>query len=681
MRTARWLGLVFWVVSCSLANDIDSLFVRVKEYFSSAVPEDSVRAVLFAQRPDGTWEGPEYRKKGRMPIEHLQNVRLLSEGYEQFCSVGRRDYCGKLERGILKALDFWFMHKADFVSDNWWMNEVGVQHELSPISFLMWEKMPPLMRRAVIDCYPREPSGNGTNRSWISENVLVRGILEREAGLIRLGLKNLEGTMAVTKNEGPQADHAFFMHGFQLYNGCYGKSALYLASRWAAVTRGTKFAFGEETIRSMAALALEGNRWMMWKGMADAMTLGREISLKGGNKYTSDYAEIVESLALVDSSHRGEYGAWLNDIAGDESLRGCRYFWRGEMLVCKSKSFYASVKMSSRNTVGTEFLNRQNKKGLWLGTGVSSVYRWPDDYGDVYPLWDWSMLPGTTSYGESELKEKRVTSRSDFAGGIGFGQFGVAAMELERPALHGKKSWFFFEDKMVSLGADIGSSHGTEVRTTLDQRPVRSEVWTENGKLEGDGLWNARGVWHGGIGYRVLDGQTMNVAVETRVGNWSAIGTQKAEERGKVLSLWLNHGKRPSKAGYAYMVDAGADSVSFLHTVGASVSVVRNDAVTQVVYDPETRALMGAFFMRGKIEWKGVSVEADGPALFALVRQGENCTMKIAALKKTADSVTFVARYADESGRDNSRHISVKFANDGFSEPGRTEVITCPSEM
>ena len=68
------------------------------------------------------------------------------------------------------------------------------------------------------------------------------------------------------------------MHGNLLYSGGYGKVTLSIASHWASVCRGTKFAFNGESMKALSALALDGTRWMMWKGMVDPMTMGREIS-------------------------------------------------------------------------------------------------------------------------------------------------------------------------------------------------------------------------------------------------------------------------------------------------------------------------------------------------------------------------------------------------------------------
>lgn len=627
MNLTRIIFAVICAAVFSFANDMDSLFVRSQEIYASEVVLDSVKNLISLQHEDGSWDGPVYNRKGHMPIAHLTNVRILSYGFNQFCSgnFDEKDFCGNVKRTVIRALDFWFDHKDGFVSDNWWMNEIGMQRELSPISFMMWREITQTLRNRIIECYPLEPSGNGTNRAWISENVLVRGILERDERLIRLGVRNIESTMLVTNQEGHQVDHSFFMHGNQLYNGCYGKSALSLAARWAYVTRNLTFAFSENSIKSMLSLALDGNRMMMWKGMADAMTVGREISLKGGNKETYDYSIIIDYLSALDSSRSNEVNAWRDEIAGKENFSGCRYFWRGEMMVCKSSDYYVSLKMSSSRTVGSEFLNRENRKGLWLGSGVLSVYVHPDDYKDIYPLWDWSKLPGTTSYDESDLKEKRVTNKSDNVGGISDEQFGIAAMTLNRPKISGKKCWFFVENKVIAMGAEISSSHQTAVKTTLDQRLAHTEVLVGKDTL-GSSQARSSSLWQDRIGYRILDEQLMNVSAETRVGDWSSIGTQKIEEKGNVVSLWVDHGIRPANASYAYLIEIGVNADFYQKK--SSIAVVQNNGTAQIVHDVNHKVLAGVVYKKDRVDVGRIGLSFDEPTIFLLRRKGSSCLLK-----------------------------------------------------
>ncbi len=624
----RLILAVFLAVSCSMANFLDTLFFRLKVDYSSEVSEKDVSALLLEQRLDGTWPGPEYHKKGHTPIEHLKKARTLAEFYEHSCmdsSEGKNaselERCGVIRATLEKSLYYWFIRRNDFVSDNWWMNEIGIPRELAAIAFLTWNEISVSLRPLMIESFPQEPSGNGANRTWISELVVVRGILEGRDSLVRRGLRTIEETMKVTGQEGHQRDHSYFMHGNLLYNGGYGKIALSIAARWAALCRGTPYAFDRETITAMTDLALEGNRWMMWRGMVDPMVLGREISRRGGNKEASAYGRIIDNLLQVDSSRGAEYRAWRGEISGENHLSGCRYFERGQLMVCRSGGFFVSLRMSSKNTVGSESINRENRKGFWLGAGVLSVYRHPDDFRNIYPLWNWGMLPGVTSSGDGTQKEKRVTNNAEMVNGLADGSDGVATMMLDYGGVTARKVWIFLEGTVVALGSGIAETSGKETFTTVDQRLVHSEVIAvrEDGSYEN--LPESKAVvsqrfWHDEIAYTNLDGNGFSAVFLPQAGNWKDIGTENARVSARVLSIWKTHGHSPRNASYAYQVDVPVTREKFRNGLPRKVVVLQNDSIAQAVCDENRGVLAGVVYQPVSLSCLGRNFYFKEPGTF-----------------------------------------------------------------
>ena len=127
------------------------------------------------------------------------------------------------------------------------------------------------------------------------------------------------------------------------------------------------FRSSKKVISEIASLALEGNRWMMWGGMVDVMCLGREIARKEGNSLADSYLPLLKNLRDIDSHNLDDYDAWQRNINKDElaDLVGNRYFWRGEFLVMRRPFSYVSLKMSSNRVVGSEYINKENAKGLY----------------------------------------------------------------------------------------------------------------------------------------------------------------------------------------------------------------------------------------------------------------------------------------------------------------------------
>lgn len=638
LKKATLLILFFFIAQLNALSDRSILFERTKKSFSESV--DIFESMKFCRslNEDGFWNDFLYFKKGYCPIEHLKRVKVLALGFVQSTDRSQKD---SLKNGVLRTLEFWLKNEKEFVSDNWWMNEIGVQREIFPIAFLMWHEFPEILKSRIISIFPENPTRNGVNRTWISESVVARGLLEERDSLVRLGLENIESSIHETGREGHRADHSYFMHGNLLYNGGYGKMALSIVAKWAGICQGTEYAFERKTLDAMSALALEGNRWMMWRGMIDPMTMGREISRKGGNKIASSYRTIIENLMKSDPLHFDEYNAWLQEILGKNFLSGCRYFIQGELMICRSDDYYVSLKMSSKSTVGSEMLNRENRKGFWLGSGVLSIYRHPEDFKNIYPLWNWGMLPGITSYNKSEQKEKRVTNRAQFVGGIADGMVGIATMELERSGLKGKKSWFFNKNKIIALGCDIHSLLNEEISTSVDQRLLKTDVQMEEYQNITDNvLYKVKKFCHDDICYAGMDEQFFYLKTEAKVGDWKDIGTLHQKESASVLTIWLPHGVKPNGASYAYLIqlDVGENS-----SIDSSFYVIENTPASQIVHIDENR-IGGVLYRANAVAIDGLEFIFSEACVFLVWQNEKNIKLLVADPSKKLQNLQVLVR-------------------------------------
>lgn len=639
----------------SVADELDSIFLKVKSFYSLPRSIEDISFLIQRQNLNGTWNEIGYFK-GQTPIEHLKNVRRLAEFYEYSCpDVLNEALCEKAKNSLELAMGYWFSEKENFISDNWWMNEIGIQRELAPISFLAWDVFSDNLKKQILNYFPEKPSRNGANRTWISENVLIRGILEHREDLIKLGVKNIEFTMRRTEQEGIQQDDSFFMHGNQLYNGGYGKIALAIAVKWAFLMKDTHYAFSDKCIQNMVKLALEGLRWMSWKGMVDPMTLGREISRKGGNRNANTLLPTIQRLKFLDSSHIRQFELWENDITSHEadSLNGCRYFWKGEFLVCRSRNFYVSVKMSSKRTVGSESINRENRCGFWLGAGVMSVYRHAEDYENIYPIWDWSMLPGTTSDDRFKQEEKRVSNQSEFVGGIGDSVYGIATMDLNWTGVQGKKSWFFIENRMIALGSGINGTMGKNVTTTIDQRFTDVEQMVKIEKnFRLDSLYFRKVFWLDSIGYRSLDEKEFSFVAQNRTGNWGNIGTLKEKMSGTILTIFYDHGKIPRNSTYAYLVNVNVGEKEFLKGNDKEIWIVENSEFAQVLCYPAKFYLAGSLYSKKEISAGSLKIQFSNSCLFMLTWQKGKLKLLVSDPSQKLDKI-YVQMSIKKKGRWN----------------------------
>lgn len=658
-----WL-LVLCSASAALETSQRELFLeRGGEWFANDYVSADALTSLRSQKQDGTWENIKY-KKGSAPTDHLTNIRAMAIRYRQEQNGGLKD---SLKTAVVRGLNYWYDHNKDFVSDNWWTNDVGVLLEINPVAFLMWNDLPQDLQQKIIASNPEKSSGNATNKAWIAENVVIRGILESRDSLISQGVRDIAEVMGVTKKEGHQKDHSFFMHGNLLYNGGYGKVALAIAAKWAVITRGTPFAFSRDALGSMASLALDGSRWMMWKDMVDPMIMGREISRKAGNKNATGWLPILKDLMNADSSRQKDYAQWANSIETktDKVLRGCHYFNVGQMMVCRSNDFYTSLMMSSWRNFGSEFLNRENRKGLWLGMGVLSLYKNPDDYKNIQALWDWSRLPGTTTFNESDLTEKRVTNNNNYAGGLANGNFGVAAMISDRPKLYSHKSWYFIGDKVIALGSYIESSHDSPIVTTVDQRLVHSKVVTMKGDVKENNPVETNRVWCDGIGYVSLDKAMFKVTKQKKTGNWRDIGTLNEEESAEVLTIEEEHGVKPQTGSYAYLVDFSTSHLKFFRKRYNFLFANTNDY--HAVYDKASMTLAGAVFGKSDIKLSKYSLSFSEPCIFYLQKNKNQYALTLMEPTHKKESLEVTIDVSGDKSPEFGKAQKVSFDKSGTS--------------
>ena len=156
---------------------------------------------------------------------------------------------------------------------------------------------------------------------------------------------------------------------------------------------------------------------------------------------------------------------------------GHKHFWRSDYTVHRNTNWFASVRMLSDRVSPGEF----GKKTWHVSDGRTYVVVEGNEYlrDDILATLDWSRLPGTTGYCPTSyapgLLTEGVKSRGtrSFVGGVSLGKLGVSAMDFEgiQSGLTAKKSWFFFDDEIVCMGADINGDTRT-AETIVNQWPL-----------------------------------------------------------------------------------------------------------------------------------------------------------------------------------------------------------------
>ncbi len=618
---------------------LETVKARIAADVRGQAPDISkIRALVQSQKPDGAWGDIPYEAKDRMlwpPMEHLERLTDLAEGY----ASGRvpETEQAAVAQALVKGFDFWLAR--DPKSSNWWYNEIGAVQSLYRLMLLSeplltegrLEKGCALLSRAKL-------AMTGQNLVWLAENTIGRACLQRDAELMSAAFKRIEAEIVVTEKEGIQPDFSFHQHGAQLYSGGYGNGFAASAPRFALLAQGTPFAFEPAKIRILEDYLLEGQQWMIRGGLFDYSASGREPTRPNSGK-VGGYAAHARNLLKLEAVTRREE---LERLAAriekgiteaTPALTGHKHFWCSDYTVHHRPEWMVSVRMTSDRMLQTEVVNEENQLGEHLSDGVMYLYRTGGEYRNIFPVWDWARLPGITVEQNRPLRriDNRRKGARAFAGGASDGVCGVSAMDFARDGLTAKKAWFFFEGEVVCLGADIASTNGYRVITSVNQCLADGPVTVSRGEGAPEVLaapakiekpaW----VHHGGVGYVFMDaGESVGVGTSVQTGCWKRVSTVQpaAPVSMPVFSVWVSHGKLPKGATYAYALTVKRDAAALdAYAAALPVRVAANRPQVQAVEQVKTGALQAAFYQAGSVPsdtWGAVS--ADTPCLLMLAK-------------------------------------------------------------
>jgi len=637
----------------TVIQEIDIITQRLRDELTAEAISASQARNHVVRLVDGQWRDLDYGDRARThwsPAEHLVRLAQMAAAYRaHLYSPTEAD---ELEQAILAALTFWV--KNDPQSDNWWFNSIHTPKYLGQTLLLMGDTVPePVWDQATAIVRRSGFTRTGANLTWEAGNLLVLACARRDQDLLERSVEAIRGEIRITTQEGIQPDFSFHQHGPQLYMSNYGELFSTDNSRYAQLLAGTAYAFDEDEIHALSGLIREGQQWFIWGRQFDYHALGRQLDRSSAAYRGRSFAAISRRMAVADHDHADEYADFADRVTGAQppgssGPHGNRHFWRSDVMVHRTSTFYASVRMHSERTAPTEVrVNRENLKGYHLSDGATFLMQRGDEYHDIQPVWDWRKLPGTTCretddplpYGPS-VPQRGSTA---FVGGVSDGQSGVAAMVHVRDGVQAHKAWFLLPDGWVALGAEIRGETEDPLTTSINQCLHESDVLLlRDGQVEAleverrsdDDL---EGIYHDGVGYYMLGAQQTVVSTAPQSGTWTSI-QERATDTGTVtqdvFSLWIEHGTHPIDGTYAYRVVPGLAADEFSTYQGrATVTVLANKPSLQaIVYPQATRPslIQVVFYTPGRLDVsETLSIQTDVPCLLILEQTEDGITLSV----------------------------------------------------
>jgi len=552
------------------------------------------------------------------PLRKSTGHRLSYPGSEHLTAARTLIAAGKTKQA-LASLDAWL--DLDYRNSNWWVNHVPIPRTVGEIALLLRDDLGAERLARVLVVLkrawppPRGGIGIGANLFYRVDAAILQALLLRDAQLLKSIFERAAAEIRITTKEGIQEDLSFHQHGPQFYSGSYGLEYIRGAIHIATLAHGTGLALPREKMDLLVALLLDGLQWIVYGPMIDPAAQGRNFSRRGAKSGGRAVSAYCKKLAKLNPPRREEFARFASGLTGN------RCFWRSDFMVHRRPGWYASTKMASLRTVGTESGNGEGLKQYHLADGACLVLQRGDEYADIQPVWNWRRIPGTTcAQNEGALPlinwGRGARGRMAFVGGVSDGRFGVACMALDKAGVKARKSWFYFEDEVVCLGAGISAAGKHAVVTTLNQCLAQGEF--KRGES-----W----ALHDGVGYIALDG-TLEVASTTQTGTWKSInkGYSNAAVKKQVFSAWIDHGIAPQSASYAYVLRPGSTAKqTAAYAATPSVEILANTQAAQAVRHSKLGVTGIVFHQAGSIA--GISV--DRPCALLIVRNARGVRISV----------------------------------------------------
>src|SRR5690606_36266903 len=141
--------------------------------------------------------------------------------------------------------------------------------------------------------------------------------------------------------------------------------------------------------------------------------------------------ELAANLIKVSDYRRAELEQIIAIRKGEVQpyLTWNRFCWHSEYGTHQRPAYFASVRMhSSRNHTMEQPHNEEGLKMHHVGDGSNFVPLSGQEYYDIFPVWDWQKIPGTTVVQKPvhpHWKEIAKWGLTHFVGGASDGRYGT----------------------------------------------------------------------------------------------------------------------------------------------------------------------------------------------------------------------------------------------------------------
>lgn len=656
----------------------------------------TVAGLVSSLQSDGSWMDVDYASTAQTswsPLTHLTRLKNMALAASNAASsyYNNIELCSKIQL----ALEYWYTE--DPRSSNWFNQQISCPKAVGEILILMRGTAYPISsilennlldRMASIGGNPSNSYsvGGSSNKINISCHWIYRGCLREDATVLERGADSAMAPVRIqSPSQGIQVDYSYQEHGKQLYIANYGTVFIDNVSNIALYFAGTSYALAGAKLSILSNYARSIYINSIRGQYSTFSAPGRQIANKS-KLYIAEDVAILERMKQLDPTQASLYDSVIARWSGAEAPSfGIRpkhtHYWISDYSTHTRTGYNFDVRFISSRTERTEEVNDENLKGHFLSDGATNMTVTGDEYFNIFPSWDWSRIPGVTAPHVASLPNlsDRLAGTASFAGGVSDSLYGVSVYQLDYPKfkITGKKSWFFFDDEIVCLGADIKSTATEEVNTTLNQSLQSGPVTVSDGSVhafafgqsqEYDG--NLQWALHNGFGYVFPNGGKVGISNQVQSGNWYTISHSQTAGtvNNNVFSLWINHGAQPTNGQYAYIVVPNKNTAAEMNSYVATQNIViaRNSDTVQTVFN-KTLGLWEMVFYKANALFQNDSIKVwtSAPATLML-RKGAGNSI-VGYIADPTRSLANIKVYVNWPGMSNVRYVTLSLPSSPYN--------------
>ena len=664
------IGLIPYSNSASFVaaenNDIDDydlVLSRIQDQLESGINLSKIEAdianYLLSYNANGSFSDVDYAAIDRTnwpPMEHNYRLYDFAFAYTMPGSTHYQDEA--MYSKIVAGLEYWYTRNPH--CSNWWYNQVGEPQYLGRILIQMRkgkQQIPAALESKTLERM-RTDGGNpasqtGANKTDIALHWMYRACLTKDATLLSTALTQAYQPLQILNSgEGIRIDYSYLQHGNQFYIIGYGDELIKGITMFSDFFTGTAYALTDPVKVNIFDKLVRENFYKVIRGrFAHFNVLGRGMSREGATSKggTSRFARSMQQLVLSDTEKVTEYDNIIKRLTETEAAdygvkpNNTTYFV-GDYAIHTRPGYSFGVRTVSTRTIRSEYGNGENLKTYFLSDGSTSIAVNGNEYEKIFPVWDWAKIPGTTAPAFSTIplaaSDMSTPGTSTFTGGVSDSLYsantytyidtysGKDKNGLQLPAINvsAKKSWFFFDQEVVCLGAGINSTNDLEIHTTVNQCLLNGDIITVNNTLTpspplGKGTHSfdtetVKAVVHNSIAYIFPEKTNIDLLAQEQSGSWYDINTTQKTDVVKhdVFTLSINHGIKPQGDTYAYIVVPNkqpANIVSYATNDLPKIEILANTDSVQVVRHTGLNICQMIFFKAASFTHGDISVQAE----------------------------------------------------------------------